>query len=512
MSGRRPTAIRRKVVQVALAAALPFSVFVAHGAFFAGWEIDDAGISYAYARNLMAGDGLVAQPGSAPVEGFTNLLWVAILAGWLPLVESPGTAARALSHVFVFAAFLTLAVGVRSWAPRRWLAITVCGLSATALVTGFPAWTLSGLENGLYAFLLALFVVATTAAPDSRLGGAAVGLVWTLLLATRPDAAPLIALPWIVWAWKAHQRTRASYAVTTIAGFAGLAAFRVAYFGDVLPNTFYAKNATGAELLSGVSWNAASGLLFVLCGAVVLLAGNALAAPLAAKAPWPRGRPPRRVGVPALLVTLAICYLIFETLPTDWMPEGRFATSMFLLGPITLLCLVGKNRGWLAATAAGLLLLLGGYSWGRTPAFAESPPAPFDSVISLSGRLDAVGEALGTGRATEVLLPDIGGALWEDRFVVLDLAGLTDRRIARTLGADDRSGFHDYLFEDRKPDLIWIHGYWKVVASLEADPRFVRDYEILTEDSSQTLYVRSSRLRGRPVESLVTAFRQGHGP
>ena len=52
-----------RIAKIVLAVVLPFSVFLAHGAFFSGWEIDDAGISYAYARNLATGNGLVAQPG-----------------------------------------------------------------------------------------------------------------------------------------------------------------------------------------------------------------------------------------------------------------------------------------------------------------------------------------------------------------------------------------------------------------------------------------------------------------
>ena len=501
----------RRTAGIALAAALPFAVFVAHGAFFSGWEIDDAGISYAYARNLANGDGLVAQAGAQPVEGFTNLLWVLILAALVQVFESPGLAARGLSYAFVFAAFCTLAAGVRSWVPRRWLPITVIGLSVTALVTGFPAWTLSGLENGLYAFLLALFLVGVTTAPDSRLGGTGAGLLWTLLLATRPDAAPLVATPCLVWAWKTYRRAPAAYNATTVAGFLGLTSFRVLYFGDVLPNTYYAKNATGADLLAAVTWNPRNGILFALFGALALLAGNVLVRRLALRSPWPRNRPLRDAGVAALLGTLILCYLIYEALPGDWMPEGRFATSLFLLGPIAVLCLASRSRWGFRAVGAGLLLLATGYSSIHTRAFVESPPAPFDSVIALSRRLGSLGDAVGTGRATKVLLPDIGGALWEDRFVVLDLAGLTDPRIARTLGTGRREDLHDHVFEHQRPDLIWIHTYWRTATRLEADPRLDRDYEILMEGSSHALYVRSTALRGREREQLVAAFRDGSG-
>jgi hypothetical protein len=55
-------------------------VYVAHASLFHSWIVDDAGISFAYARSLATGHGLVAQPGAAPVEGFSNPLWTLLLA------------------------------------------------------------------------------------------------------------------------------------------------------------------------------------------------------------------------------------------------------------------------------------------------------------------------------------------------------------------------------------------------------------------------------------------------
>src|SRR5690349_9504157 len=51
------------------------------------FTIDDAGISYAYAKHLAEGLGPVAAPGAPWVEGFSNPLWVALLVpchwlGW----------------------------------------------------------------------------------------------------------------------------------------------------------------------------------------------------------------------------------------------------------------------------------------------------------------------------------------------------------------------------------------------------------------------------------------------
>lgn len=496
----------REALRLVAVVTLPLALFALHGSFFSSWEIDDAGISYAYARNLAAGEGLVAQSGSEPVEGFTNLLWVGLLAALLPVMHTPGLAARALAYGLVAASFLTLALGLRAWFPRRWRLVAAVGLSTTALVTGFAAWTLSGLENGLYACLVAVFLVLTTQARDSPRDGAALGGVWILLIATRPEAAPLIVVPAIVWAVHHTRRSRAPLALTAATGLFALTAFRVLYFGDVVPNTYYAKGGPGWKLLAGVSWTPAKGLLFGLLGALALLAVVRFTGSAAGRLRWLRERSPQQLGFLAVWLTLFICYLVFETLPADWMPEGRFATPLFLLGPLALLGLVRRRAVLLGAMSLALLAGAGGYSLIHTPAFASSPPAPFASVVERSRQLARLGDLLSPTTAPTILLPDIGGALWLDRFVVMDLAGLIDRRIARTLKARDREGFYDYVFETRRPELIWSHGFWRTVSDLEADARLARDYELLFEDDLHILYVRSEAARGIEGARLLEAL------
>ena len=39
-------------------------LFLVHAKLFEGWTVDDAGVSFAYARSLAGGHGLVSQPGA----------------------------------------------------------------------------------------------------------------------------------------------------------------------------------------------------------------------------------------------------------------------------------------------------------------------------------------------------------------------------------------------------------------------------------------------------------------
>jgi hypothetical protein len=71
-----------------LFAAALVAVFLLHALYLSGIA-EDAFISFRYARNWVNGAGLVWNPGEAPVEGYTNFLWVALAAGMLALGFDP---------------------------------------------------------------------------------------------------------------------------------------------------------------------------------------------------------------------------------------------------------------------------------------------------------------------------------------------------------------------------------------------------------------------------------------
>ena len=64
---------------VEVAVGLTLVLLLAHAAVYT-FLTDDAFISFRYARNLSQGHGLVFNPGFERVEGYTNFLWVLLLA------------------------------------------------------------------------------------------------------------------------------------------------------------------------------------------------------------------------------------------------------------------------------------------------------------------------------------------------------------------------------------------------------------------------------------------------
>ena len=74
--------------------------------------LDDAFISFRYAQNLVEGHGLVFNPGGPgePVEGYTNFLWVLLMAAGMVVGIEPELLSRVLGLACFAAGLLAVAV------------------------------------------------------------------------------------------------------------------------------------------------------------------------------------------------------------------------------------------------------------------------------------------------------------------------------------------------------------------------------------------------------------------
>jgi hypothetical protein len=216
---------------------------------------DDAMISMRYARNLAEGHGLVWNPGQAPVEGYSNTLWTLWMAV-LHLAPVGPSLVSLLVMLSGIALLLTVAV-----ATRR-LALVVSGgnefasrVAVLLAVLCYPLvfWTLRGFEVGLLAALLTGAAVQGLALRESWSARRVALLAGALALATlaRDDAVPwalVVAVGAAVFAPVGRRTTTALVLVAAVAAWVALhTAFRMAYYGDPLPNTYYLK-LTGVAL------------------------------------------------------------------------------------------------------------------------------------------------------------------------------------------------------------------------------------------------------------------------
>ena len=225
------------------------------------WFIcDDAFISFRYVRNLLEGQGLVYNPGEY-VEGYSNFLWVLELAAiWGLLGVAPEYAAQWLSVGFTvgtLGAMLWWAARIpeveRRWLTA-WLALGLVGSSAT-----FAVWTSGGgLETRQFTFFIVLAVVCLSLYRDRKAGLIAAALSLAGAAYTRPEG-PLIAaicIGWFVFQrladggrltadWRELRgvdwRGLAYLALPCVGLIAAHFLFRYFYYGEWLPNTYYAK-------------------------------------------------------------------------------------------------------------------------------------------------------------------------------------------------------------------------------------------------------------------------------
>src|ERR1051326_6884865 len=131
--------------------ALQLLVMLAFLAFFHGVVGDDAYICFRYARNLVAGHGLVFNPGER-VEGFTTFSWVMIAAGWMSAGVGPEWGARVIGLLSA----LAILIAVARYSPRLPRARTTTWL-APLLVACCPPlafWATSGLETAFFSALV----------------------------------------------------------------------------------------------------------------------------------------------------------------------------------------------------------------------------------------------------------------------------------------------------------------------------------------------------------------------
>lgn len=473
------------------AVAVAFVVYLVLCIPLRDWLVDDAAISMAYAANWTAGHGLVAQPGVPPVEGYSNFLWVVMLAALNVAGAMTPFGIKALAAVLVLTSLVSLYSACKLLIPNSWhirAAVLLLVASSSSIVT----WTSSGLENPL-TLLLASELLRIVAAAGYRNASVQTAIQAGILVVaaamTRPDGITLAAFPPLALAMsnRGNGRLVLPYALTIAVLFGAFLAFRYATFGDWVPNTFHAKQASSFDIMQS------------LATTVDLLHGpfkTAFVILLLLTLAFIQARQQKEQALIAPLCFVLVAGGTFALLPIDWMPDRRFGTAFlpaaFLFAGVVVSQIVnGRLRGVLL-TALILLAAVGTAS--RLEQIYRRPTVPLTLVAKYSELFDQRAGLMNL-EAGSVLTPDVGAALLYSRLRVYDLAGLIDPIIARSLHAN-RKRLHDYVFEKIRPTFIRTHGRWAEFAAFHEDPRFSRDYVAISEDPDELHASRGSARKG----------------
>jgi arabinofuranosyltransferase len=202
---------------------------------------DDAYIYLTYAENFAQGCGLTFRcDDSAPVEGFTSPLYMGLLLLARAFTSDLETAALLIGMLGTllslwFAALTAAHAFARSLSA--WVA-AFAALAALALDDHVLLNSVIGLETALFSATVAY---AFWAAVTDRRTSLAAGLSFALW--ARPEGVLFLLVPILMpWLW----RSKVVWAAPLIA-LGILLAARLAYYGDLLPNTYYAKSGGTRE-------------------------------------------------------------------------------------------------------------------------------------------------------------------------------------------------------------------------------------------------------------------------
>ncbi len=542
----------RKIISVAVAAALLLAVLSMQ---IAPWyPVDDAYISYRYASNWAQGHGPVFNPGER-VEGYSNFLFVALVALAARLGVTPPLAGRCVNVAGAMAVLVLLLVAL----PGRLRHSSARYPAALVFLSSFH--TQANVLSGLEAPFAAALALAGALAFESRRPFASPLCLLALSL-TRPEGIVLGALLGAADLGRAFVSSDPRYRRRAVLGWALFLAvpyavyslWRVVYYGQLLPNSVHAK--MGFPLKESLSLS----LLYLEPALVsygplwVLLTAGCVAWWLhsrRSRAGIPGGglqdepltdRGPRLAATGlwgVLLLGLGILAITLGTGSGD--PYRSFLRYFFVSLPLFLVLAVAAvervrdaargRLGHLAAASLGLALWLAQIWLVTQPLRANlTRPHPGDRLISGFGmlarqdtrpHLDGPGAPSGlhaaaawmmdNARDNELLATaEVGTIPYYSGVRVLDTFGLITEHVARLPGRPGTRGDPDYVF-GREPDYFVFRKRSDCLCSgipadvtLFQDPRLRRGYDLVRMFRDGTFVI--TLFKKRPRHEPVVAY------
>jgi hypothetical protein len=449
---RRIMRFRSRAVVLATSAA----VFLALASRFTAHVSDDAFISFRYAENLVQGHGLVFNPGER-VEGYTNFLWVMLVAPFIALSIEPELAASVLG----ICASLALLAGVVRLSPAPesapwilWIAPLLCATSPPLAV-----WATGGLEAPLFACLVVWAAALTSEAAARGALHAGAALLAAAAALTRPEGLAVGALLLGVPVARGARRPRdvARWCAVFLAVFVPYFAWRFSYYGDPLPNTFYAKvGLSAAQVLRGLRY---AGLFVAESGYLLLL-------PLVGLS-WRRNDP--ALGILATLACALTAYVVL--IGGDGLPMFRFLVPVL---PLFYLLLgrgfagaVERSGAGRAARTVALVLALALGARAALPAFAGQAARLVEADRREVAAWKEIGHyfAENAPRDASIAVITAGAIPYFSGLESIDMLGLNERAIARRAmpglgsGAAGHEKFDVEHVLDRRPTYVVLGTY-----------------------------------------------------
>ena len=404
---------------------------------------DDAFISFRYARNLVEGNGLVWNPGER-VEGYTNFLWTLMIAGGIKLGLDPVMFSQILGLI-CFALTLVFTYKLARLIFGRDLAVLTIILLGTNY--SFSAYATGGLETQIQALIFTATAYLLFSAMSrgewkySMMAG--LSLLLTAGLLTRLDSAILAAvvIPAALYQLlkqKAGIQVKVAKELLLVIPLVAIIsiwfAWKLSYYGDIVPNTYYAKVAAATSPIGGM-WYLYSFFTEYWLGPFLLLGIVAACS--------------RRNGQMSVILSMVVLWMLYVIkIGGDFM-EYRVLVPVL---PFIMLIVIWSIR-WLAQNkavqAALIVIVLAGsllYSLRTSQSslhtFTSLNAYDIESIQQLQGHLkdpasdwetigELLGEAFDHSSQVKIAVLPAGAVPYYSRLPAVDMRGLNDKWIAR---------------------------------------------------------------------------------
>lgn len=477
-------------------------------AYSYNYIVDDAYISFRYAKNLVDGYGPVFNPGER-VEGYTNFLWVMFAALGMQAGLDPVPLSKVLC--FAFTALTLLAVyryagGVFDLkGPVRLLPVLLIAASPAIAV-----WSLGGLETTFFMFLVTVAVLDHMR--SARRGEVPLRSSVALLLAslTRPEGLLVAAVLFAdLLRRRPGARAVALWLLPLAAGYVPYFIWRYSYYGHLLPNTFYAKTGGGLG-------HAARGLSY-LRGHFVSAGGWLY---LFALVPLATGR--RKWG-PVLAVSIVwIVYVVL--VGGDGLAMYRFlvpvAPLLFLLaagGLDEAVRRVASRRGRLAGGVLLAIVFAAGVLTAFSPSVSSSErDFVVQDRVRVQGNWVPIGKWLRdyAGPGESVAVTAAGALPYYSGLYTIDMLGINDVHIAHRKMPAGGAGIAGHEKHDmeyvlgRRPTYIFHYPFFTRRAVITRD-QFVTEWnpgmlELFESQEFRRMYAPVSEKFGEAVLNFFT--------
>ncbi|MFZ1322524.1 MAG: hypothetical protein WAT71_13290 [Ignavibacteria bacterium] len=202
------------------------------------WVIDDLYIYFRYVNNFTNGEGIVFNK-DVPVEGFSSFSWFMILSFFnvigLPLEMS----AKISGLIFVFVSLICLFRICNETGLSDLFLPAVCLMLFNL---PFILWAVSGFELMMFIFILLLcFLMVIRLNSDSRYNFLLTFLIF-LLSVSRPEGVIFsVAFIIYIYIFSGSKALSIKHTAGYMILFSSFLVFRIIYFGEFLPNTYFAK-------------------------------------------------------------------------------------------------------------------------------------------------------------------------------------------------------------------------------------------------------------------------------